>query len=559
MNVPFEDWASQFRTDIFEPGVAFIEGEAEYLESTELQTGVDGVIENWKAQLEAPGATLQGLTEAWNTNVVPALRNLYSDLYDDIAGADGIINTARERAELLQLGTEEEFIAGFGSDIFDPAIQSFESRQQGSARRRDRFNIRQARFNLGGATSEGEFDTLFGVLQTAVDTFYDNEEQRIRALGLSVEETTQLLAENDQNRREELRGLSNLTNTFAQDRIDSEMRVQMEIEGLRDREFENEERRQQRLTDLAEEHQQRLTDIERDGLQAREDLQREFSRDIADINQEAREQIAQLLQGEGIAAGDINRFLSGLEGNVRSRLSASGLERLREIETSRIGAGVDLNRQRERDAEDLRIRQERAIQDAQIAFTRSEEDINAQATATATAITEALTPLLEMQGGTELATMQASTAQLQSETAMTEATTAATAATTETTRADTAVTESANATMMSEFFTTFADIPEHLRGAGDRLFEAGDHIIDGISGSGLMDAASALQTVADNFHVLVTGNQAGVQQFAVAGSAPPVLPLEASMSNTPQQVIVVNADDLSTNVNVQPVITQRRP
>ena len=364
------------------------------------------------------------------------------------------------------------------------------------------------------------------------------ERDRLRAAENAERERTQLIEREQRERQRLAERQQREAERANEQRIREEMRLQERIDDLRDDAVENQERRQDRLADLAEEHQDRLTDIERSGLRAREDLQREFSRDIADINQEAREQIARLLQSEGIAAGDINRFLSGLEGNVRSRLSASGRQRLRQIESSRIGVGIDLNRQRGRDAEDLRIRQERAVEAAQIAFTRSQEDINAQAQANATALREALTPLLEMQGDSELAATQSETAMLQSTTATTQSETATLAS-------ETAVTESTNAERMTEFFSTFADIPEHLRTAGDRLFEAGDHIIDGISGSGLQDAALALQTVAENFHVLVTGNSADVRRLP-AGSAPPVLPPTVTQPapTTPQgnQMAVINME-----------------
>ena len=356
LNVPFEDWAERYEMDIFTPAVNTINAGAEYLQSTELQTGVDTAISNFKMSAEAPGATLAGLTEAWNTNVVPALRNLYAYLLDEIEGPDGIINTAVEQADLLQLGTEEEFIAGFGSDIFTPVTQAFQSRQQGSARRADRFNIRQARFNLGGATSEGEFDTLFGVLQTAVNDFYDGEERRIRALGLSVEETTRLIDENDLNRREELRGLERITNTFAEDRIDTEMRVQMEIEGLRDDALDNEQRRQQRLVDLEQDTQNRILDIQRNANRSREDIERDFQDAYQDIQRQR-------------VFGEIT------DEEASSRLQELGRERLRDLRDIDIRTG--------RRQEDVGIRQGRSV-----------AEIEATATATATAIREALAPLL---------------------------------------------------------------------------------------------------------------------------------------------------------------------
>ena len=454
LNVPFEDWAGQFKTDIFDPGVAFIEGEAEYLESTELQTGVDTAIENWKAQVEAPGATLAGLTEAWNTNVVPALRNLYADLLDDIEGPDGIINTARERADLLQLGTEEDFIAGFGSDIFTPVTQAFQSQQQGAARRAGRFNIRQARFNLGGATSEGEFDTLFGVLQTAVNDFYDGEERRIRALGLSVQETNALIEENNLNRQQELRGLERITNTFAEDRIDTEMRVQMEIEDLREEAFENERDRIARLAKLNEDHQARLADIEMRRLQGVEDSQRGFERSLEDV-----------LRGAGV---DESFFLSGDFQRVFATAQSTDQSGLREFLPE---LGIDLSEsefnqiqeaalRRRREQEDDSVQARRQRDRAETGFTRSRDEIAAEAIATGNAVHNALAPLLrtlsEQEQMSPTAELESATATTASETAMTEATTAMTASETAMTEAGTALIQSGVADLFSTAVPTFA-------------------------------------------------------------------------------------------------------
>ena len=68
----------------------------------------------------------------------------------------------------------------------------------------------------------------------------------------------------------------------------------------------------------------------------------------------------------------------------------------------------------------------------------------------------------------------------------------------------------------------FAAGAETLLTAGDRHFEAADHLIDVISGSGLIEAATALQTVASNFHVLFTGNVASVQRLPAFSEPQPL-------------------------------------
>ena len=218
LNVPFEDWAGQFENDILTPGIDFLKGEAEYLQSTQLTTGVDDVIEMWKEQLAAPGATIAGLTETWNSNVVPALRALYQDLYDDIAGPDGIINTAREKADLLRLGSVDDFVAGFTSDIFTPLTTGLQrGRSQGRSNLASNA-VNEARFNLGQSGSEGEFETNRGILIGVVNDFYAAEEERIRGLGLSATDLVDQLQDLNLSRRSDIQGVIDLDNRFQTDR-----------------------------------------------------------------------------------------------------------------------------------------------------------------------------------------------------------------------------------------------------------------------------------------------------------------------------------------------------
>ena len=345
------------------------------------------------------------------------------------------------------------------------------------------------------------------------------ERDRLRAAEREERERTQLIEREQRERQRLAERQQREAERANEQRLREEMRTQDRIDGLRDDAFESEQDRLMRLEDINEDHQQRLEDIERDGLRRRQELQREFGRDTQDIFQEAREQIADILIDEGVGAGDINRFLSGIEGNVPSQISESGLSQIRNLQRQRLESQLELQRQRDRALEDLGFREGQQREDAGLRQAQSAQEVNERARA-------------------ETLRIERETAALQSTTAMTEATTAQTTS-------ETAVTESANATMMSESIGVFSEGSDTLNTVGDRLFEAGDHIIEGISGSGLMDAASALQTVAENFHVLVTGNSADVRRLP-AGSAPPVLPPTVTQPapTTPQgnQMAVINME-----------------
>ena len=104
-----------------------------------------------------------------------------------------------------------------------------------------------------------------------------------------------------------------------------------------------------------------------------------------------------LLSGEGFDTREIQRFLQGFEGDVRGRLGEDALSQLNEIQREGAVESIDLRRERDRDLEDIGIREGRQVEDAERRLARSEEEVNAQAQATAAALTTALEPLLGMQ------------------------------------------------------------------------------------------------------------------------------------------------------------------
>ena len=188
--------------------------------------------------------------------------------------------------------------------------------------------------------------TSFGILSTAINTFYNNEEARIQALGLGVEETTRLLAENDQSRREEFRGLSNITNQFAEDRIRTEERTQDAITDLRDDALDAEADRLQSIEDLHDRHLMRvlgletrfsrdLDDLRRDRIDDAEDIALEYQRDLVDLQ---------------------NRFTRSLFGDAISFADLTADQQLQVTESTGFQRGVfDLDQGVSRDRQDLGI------------------------------------------------------------------------------------------------------------------------------------------------------------------------------------------------------------
>ena len=261
--------------------------------------------------------------------------------------------------------------------------------------------IQRAQFNLTGATSESDFETRRRELLRFIEEYYDAEKARIDALMLSESQLRDQQEDTEFARQRALQQATDATNRFAEDRIQTEERLQDRIEDLRDDAVENEADRQQALQDLAESHQDRLTDIEEDGIRRREDLQRESQRSLEDLRREFQED--QFDVGAQLDRGEITRE------EAEQQISDLTREFLRD--------SGDLQRRQRRALEDQGIREERQQEDAAEGFTKSQQQIETEARATATAIQEALAPLLTEQQTDEVAEKQVTAADKQIEAA----------------------------------------------------------------------------------------------------------------------------------------------
>ena len=261
--------------------------------------------------------------------------------------------------------------------------------------------LQRAQFNLTGATSESDFETRRRELLRFIEEYYDAEKARIDALMLSESQLRDQQEDTEFARQRALQQATDATNRFAEDRIQAEERLQDRIEDLRDDAVENEADRRQALQDLADSHQDRLTDIEEDGIRRREDLQRESQRSLEDLRREFQED--QFDVGAQLDRGEITRE------EAEHQISDLTREFLRD--------SGDLQRRQRRALEDQGIREERQQEDAAEGFTKSQQQIETEARATATAIQTALTPLLTEQQTGEVAEKQVAAADKQIEAA----------------------------------------------------------------------------------------------------------------------------------------------
>ena len=125
----------------------------------------------------------------------------------------------------------------------------------------------RARFEIGLATDEEDFETRRQVALDATNAFHDAEIERINALELSEEERQDQLEDNQLARERGIRRLTELDNTFTQTRLANERMVQEEIERTNamraraaeraEQEAQREAERQTRASERAEAEAQR--------------------------------------------------------------------------------------------------------------------------------------------------------------------------------------------------------------------------------------------------------------------------------------------------------------
>ena len=343
--------------------------------------------------------TEEAIIDKWQ-EAVPFIEGWWQELSDDIVNNENL-NDADIAESLAELGSVEAFVGNIRSQYVTPVLNNILQTRFGNRSNRAQSRRARAQFDLGGATSESDFENRRDVLIQAVNDYYDAEEERIRQLDQSHEDLGRAIKSNQLARDQALRQATTATNTFAQDRLRAEERVQADIDDLRDDALENEQVRQQALQDLAESHQDRLTDIEEDGIRRREDLQRESQRSLEDLRREFQED--QFDVGTQLDRGEITRE------EAEQQISDLTGEFLRD--------SGDLQRRQRRALEDQGIREERQQEDAAEGFTKSQQQIETEARATATAIQTALTPLLTEQQTGEVAEKQVAAADKQIEAA----------------------------------------------------------------------------------------------------------------------------------------------
>ena len=394
-----EAFIANLKSQYVSPVLMGIAQSTEALETRTANRQAQGAIGALRTVADDVNVTEQAIIDKWQ-EAIPFIENWWRELYEDIVNNENL-GDAQIRESLAELGSVEAFVGNIRSQYVTPVLNNIIGTQFQNRSNAAQNRVNRAQFNLGGATSESDFETRRGLVIAALNAYYDAEEERINNLEKSEEMLSDLRQDNQLARDQAIQRATDATNRFAEDRIQTEERLQDRIEDLRDDAVENEADRQQALQDLAESHQDRLTDIEEDGIRRREDLQRESQRSLEDLRREFQED--QFDVGAQLDRGEITRE------EAEQQISDLTREFLRD--------SGDLQRRQRRALEDQGIREERQQEDAAEGFTKSQQQIETEARATATAIQTALTPLLTEQQTGEVAEKQVAAADKQIEAA----------------------------------------------------------------------------------------------------------------------------------------------
>ena len=192
--------------------------------------------------------TEQTIIDKWQ-EAIPFIESWWQELYDDIVN-NANLTDADIAESLTELGSVEAFVGNIRSQYVTPVLNNILGTQFRNRSNAAQNRVNRAQFNLGGATSESDFETRRDLLIGAINAYYSAEEERIDALELSEAELSDLRQDNQLARDQAIQRATVATNRFAEERISAEMRLQDEIADLRDDGFEAEADRLASLEEL---------------------------------------------------------------------------------------------------------------------------------------------------------------------------------------------------------------------------------------------------------------------------------------------------------------------
>ena len=159
-------------------------------------------------------------------------------------------------------------------------------------------DVQQARWDLDTSGSESEFEENRGTLRRETIAFYDAEIERIKELGLSLDEEKDKLEDNSLAREKALYRIDEMENRYATDRIKreeaeaAEKEKTLEVEAAeKAKALEAEAAEKAALQEKIEAIYLDAFDVEVDRLDRLKALNREYYEDLADLAETAQEKI----------------------------------------------------------------------------------------------------------------------------------------------------------------------------------------------------------------------------------------------------------------------------
>ena len=147
--------------------------------------------------------TEQAIIEKWQ-EAIPFIQTWWQELYDDIVN-NANLTDADIAESLTELGSVEAFVGNIRSQYVTPVLNNILGTQFQNRSNAAQNRLNTARFNLGGATSESDFETRRDLIIGAINSYYDAEEERINNLEVSEEMLRDLREDNQLARDQAIR------------------------------------------------------------------------------------------------------------------------------------------------------------------------------------------------------------------------------------------------------------------------------------------------------------------------------------------------------------------
>ena len=337
-----EAFIANLKSQYVTPVLTGIAQSTEALETRTANRQAQGAIGALRTVADDVNVTEQAIIDKWQ-EAIPFIETWWQELYDDIVNNENL-SDAQIRESLAELGSAEDFIGNIRSQYVTPVLNNILGTQFQNRSNAAQNRLNTARFNLGDATSESDFETRRDLLIGAINAYYDAEEERINNLEVSEEMLRDLREDNQLARDQAIRRATDTTNTFEEERLEMVRETQEAIDDLHEDALDAATNRLSSLEDAHQRHLQRVLGLELGFSRDLEDLRRDRIDDAEDLNLEYQRDLEDLQ----------NRFTRQLVSDAIAFADLTAEQQQRVTESTGFQQGLfDLNVDRNRDRQDL--------------------------------------------------------------------------------------------------------------------------------------------------------------------------------------------------------------